>query len=179
MLLRFRAALRASTALLGLCIASCAASGADATDPHVSKGMARVAADSVAPRGETGRFLAPLDTVDSWVEVDPAAVNLEVERAWTVGLEWPRLAMEVALRAVGPVDAGKVRLDLVREGVEGPTASLVITRLGLADDSIGGVRDDIDLALQLDGSWRVVTHWRSYFCPRGPGRGAWMAGPCH
>lgn len=130
-------------------------------------------------RSAPAAFPAPADTVEGWVEVDPAAVNLEVERAWQVGMDWPSRAFDVALRAVGEIDARSTALHLERDRMEGPsTATLVITRLGLLDDSVGGLRDEIDLALQLDGSWRVVTHWRSVFCPRGPGRGAWIAGPC-
>lgn len=159
--------------LASISVGACAAPAAstDATSPTVAH---------EAPRNELGRFTAVLDTLEGWVELDPAAVNHEVEQAWKVGLEWPRRALDVALRAVGEIDAWKTEISLVREGAEGPSATtFVLTRVGLADDSVGGIRDEIDLAFQLDGSWRVVTHWRSLFCPRGPGRGAWMAGPCN
>ena len=142
--------------------------------PPAGPTTAAAAADTAA-RGELGFFLAPLDTVDSEVAVSEIEVNLEAERAWKVGLEWPSRAYDVAMRAVGPLVARRNTVVLDRGD---RTATLVATQLGLADDSIGGIRDRVELALQFDGTWRVRAHWRSYFCPRGPGRGAWIEGPC-
>lgn len=158
----------------------CRAAPAASSGPAATQAADTTTAVAEAPRSEFGFFTAPLDTVEGWIELDPAAVNLEVERAWKVGMDWPARAFDVGLRAVGEIDARTTALRLEHDRTEGPSiATLVVTQVGFADDSIGGLRDEIDLALQLDGSWRVVTHWRSVFCPRGPGRGAWMAGPCH
>ena len=140
----------------------------------------------VLTRGEHAAEPAPRDAIESSVEsrtesrivIDPASVNLEVERAWKAGLHWPRRAFDVALRAAGDLDAKSVRVELEREGAEGSAASVVVEQVGLLDDAVGGVRDEIDLALQPDGSWRVVTHRRSVLCPRGPHPTTWIDGPC-
>ena len=134
------------------------------------------AVPDTAERSEIGWFVAPLDTVDSERSLPIHEANLATERAWKVGLEWPTRAYDVAMLAVGPVTGRDTTIELDRGD---RTATMISIQRGLADDSIGGVRDRVELALQLDGTWRLTAHWRSYFCFRGPGRGAWIEGPCH
>lgn len=137
------------------------------------------APDTAARDDHVGWFVAPLDTVDSATVVPVVDVNLETERAWKVGLEWPTRAYDVGLNAVGPITdrVAEIRMERSR-GEVAQRASISVIQLGFLDDSIGGVRDELDLRLQLDGTWRVHSHERSFFCPRGPGRGAWISGPC-
>ena len=138
-----------------------------------------VAPTDTATRHETGWYVAPLDTVDSFEVVPVVQPNLETERAWKVGLEWPTRAYDVGMNAVGPITGRQVTITMNRGGGETvERATISVVQLGFLDDSVAGRRDELDLRLQLDGTWRVRSHERSVFCPRGPGRGAWIAGPC-
>ncbi|HKK72562.1 MAG TPA: hypothetical protein VKA86_15230 [Candidatus Krumholzibacteria bacterium] len=124
-----------------------------------------------------GFFAAPFDSVASVEFLPVVEINLEVERAWKVGMDWPARALDVALRAVGPLDARQIRIRSDRPGEDGMRTWVSIIQYGFLDDSVAGERHDLDLLLQLDGAWRVRAHERSRACYRSVGP-VWIGEPC-
>lgn len=120
----------------------------------------------------------PFETVESVRFLPVAEVNLETTRAWTVGLEWPTRALDVALRAVEPPDAARIHIRTQSRGEDRDTVWISFVQLGFLDDSVRGRRDDLELVKQLDGTYRVRAHERSHACWRGPVPNTWTARPC-
>jgi len=132
----------------------------------------------IAPPRAWDEVAAPFETVESVTFVPVAEVNLETARAWKVGLEWPTRALDVGLHAVGPLVGPQIQIRTQADGEGDLTVWISIIQYGLRDDSVAGQRDDLELKLQLDGSYRVRAHERSHACWRGPETQAWIAEPC-
>ena len=124
---------------------------------------------------------SPLDVpVDSWGEVDVAALNSRVDEAVDAGLDWPQSAVYVTLNLVGgDVDTRSLALSEVANRGEAPdTMVVVVTRDGLLNDSVRGDWHRAVLYRLTDGTWRLHEMRRAFRCYRGGSLDRYSADLC-
>jgi hypothetical protein len=131
---------------------------------------------SAQPRLETeGR-------VGSYRAQDVTAFNVSVRAAHrTADGAWTTTPLGVALRYLGDVTAEtrSAIVEAVRPSAESHDRILVVvTREGLLDDSIHGVKDRMELVRDPAGFWTLAGSLRAWTCRPGRGHAEYLADPC-
>jgi hypothetical protein len=120
--------------------------------------------------------------VGSWRVQDVSAFNQSVRAAHrTADGGWTTTPLGVTLRYLGDVTAEtrSVVMEATRPSAEAHDRVLVIvTREGLLDDSVRGIKDRLELARDPAGFWSIAVAFRAWACRPGRGHAVFLADHC-
>lgn len=110
--------------------------------------------------------------------LDAGKLNTEIQEAAARGEAWPKEAVPVALRFVGPGLKGHTKIIEVRTPPEERhQATITVTESGYLDDAVGGERWRLWLAQGADGVWTMKRALWAQLCQR-PGRTFYSSERC-
>jgi hypothetical protein len=94
---------------------------------------------------------------------------------------WTATPLGVTLRHLGDVTAEtqSAVVEVIRPSPETHDRVLVmVTREGLLDDSVRGVKDRLELVRDPAGFWTIAAALRAWACRPGRGHAEYLAEPC-
>jgi hypothetical protein len=120
------------------------------------------------------------DKPESWSNLDPDALNAQIELATEADESWVFSPLLITLHLFGH-DQDTRSLVLKEQKNRGECAdatTVLYIRDGFLDDSVRGEWREIKYHRQPDGTWRVEQARVAYRCWRAPDPKAYRAGPC-
>ena len=120
--------------------------------------------------------------VGSYRVQDVTAFNQSVRSAQQAGdAGWTATPLGVVLRYLGDVTAEtrSTVVEAIRPSAEShDRIVVVVTREGLLDDSVRGVKDRMELVKDPAGFWTIAQSLRAWTCWPGRGHAEYLADPC-
>ena len=136
----------------------------------------------VGPPAAAQPRLQTEDTVGSYRAQDVSAFNQSVRSAQQAGdAGWTTTPLGVALRYLGDVTAEtrSTVVEAIRPSAEShDRIVVVVTREGLLDDSVRGVKDRMELVKDAAGFWTIAQSRRAWTCWPGRGHAEYLTDPC-
>ena len=157
--------------------------------PRCREGLAALCVLSlgfaVAPAARSVSAQSQLQTegrVGSYRVQDVAAFNVSVRSAHqTADGGWTTTSLGVVSRYLGDVTAEtrSAVVEVVRPSAESHDRVIVmVTREGLLDDAVQGMKDRLELVRDPAGFWSIAGALRAWTCRPGRGHAEYLADPC-
>ena len=109
-------------------------------------------------------------TMKGWDKIEPARLNMQKSDRM-LGL-FDSLFAEYAYMEGNASAKIEISANAARNGY-----NVLITELGVADDSVSALRIAASIKPGKDG-WRTISLWRQQQCARGEMKGEWTSKPC-